>query len=307
MKPRFEIDALKQFLAEKLGVSIVSCTMITACSRPENFRVTTAAGDNYVVKCALGGIATDSFFYKHSLVHLQELQSVKSVVRLVAGPWEFLEHSVIVLRCLPGRNVRVDALNLEQERALIHAYSELSDAMQQVSHVRPYRDSLKTYQELLAKLREHPTCEPLLTVLENKISEAQLTYDERRLKVIHGDLHHGNMLFEGNELSGFIDFEDIRYGYPAEDWVRYVVCGEEHMAFCNIIGHKRAFACFKRLLPLAKADEWHVAINELLMKKIENRIRKRGYTTFMVKNLLFRIKFYLKLHALVDKHFGTSI
>lgn len=302
MKPRFEIDALKQFLAEKLGVSIVSCTMITACSRPDNFRVTTATGDRYVVKCALDGMATDSFFYKHSLVHLQELQSVKSVVRLVAGPWEFSGHSVIVLRCLPGRNVRVDALNPEQEHALIQAYSELSEAMQHVSHVRPYRDSLNKYREFLEELRKRPACEPLLTVLENKISEDQLAYDERRLKVIHGDLHHGNMLFDGNELSGFIDFEDIRYGYPAEDWVRYVVCGQEHMAFFNFIGHRRALACFKRLLPLAKADEWHVAINELLIKKIGNRIRKRGFTARMVNNLLFRIKFYLKLHAIVDRY-----
>ena len=194
-----------------------------------------------------------------------------------------------------------DALSPEEERALVRSYGELSAAMQCSSAVLPDRDSVAIRRETMPLLAG-VACRPLRRFVEREIPESALSYDRSRLRVIHGDFHHGNIHFRDGRVTGIFDFESFRLGYAAEDWLRYVVCGAEHLHWFDMAGRRRLLALFGRLLPLARADEWRSAAGALLIRKIWRRFSlHRGPRAWFVLNMMFRLGFYRRLFSMIDE------
>jgi Ser/Thr protein kinase RdoA (MazF antagonist) len=297
--PKYSVAGLKGFLEGKLGECVVRFDMVTDCSRPENFAAETASGERLLVKCVPPEKSPQKYFLNHFVPHLEELRGVPCAVKLRHGPWKFEGCTVVALEWCAGARVMPDRLTDAEEANLVRAYCELSEAMRGVSAVLPPRDNVAVREEALSMLSGR-SCRALREFVERDLPAAEMAYDRSRLRPIHGDFHHGNVHFESGRVSGIMDFEDFRYGYPADDWTRYVVCGAEHLRWFDVAGRRRLLALFARLLPLAPADEWREAVDGLLIRKIWRRFsRRKGPKAWLALNLRFRLGFYMKLRGMI--------
>lgn len=93
--------------------------------------------------------------------------------------------------------------------------------------------------------------------------------------VLHGDFHNNNLLFHNNQLSAVLDFEEIRYGYPTQDLIRYIICLVQRLpVFIN------PFSVFKEWLILAdtsfhfSTDEWIYGLDTYYVIRTEKLFRK---------------------------------
>lgn len=300
----FNADELRAELEEKWGGGrkFEIFEMVRQVSRPENFCVKTADGERFLAKCVPQHGAVQSSFHTAFLPHLKELAGVRIATQLVYGPIEWNGCTVVGLSWCGGGRILPDCVTDVQRRGLIRAYGEFSDAIQGTRVVRPMRDSVKERNAAIEKLSVFG-CGILRRFLEREISEDSLRYDESKLRVIHGDFHHGNFHFDGDEVSGIMDFEEFRRGYAADDWVRYLLVGAEHLNWFDFAGRKRIVDFFMYLLPLYTIDEWKLAVNAFYVRKIFRRFSKKrnGLTyVFWAWKMVFRLRFYHRLCACLD-------
>lgn len=296
--PSFDVAALKAFVAEQIGERIDRFTLVTDCSNAENFAVVTATGRRLLVKCVGQPKAGKIDYFAHFVRHLEELKGSRAI-QLTQGPLSWGDRRVVVIAWCAGRRVIPDRLTAAQETELVNAYREFSAAMQRCTMILPARDNLAVRAEAL-RLMSGWTCAGLRRFVNRELPVSILRYDPARLKVIHGDLHHGNFHFDGDRMTGFMDLEDFRYGYPADDWTRYVICAAEHLKWFDWGGRRRLVALFTRLLPLAPADEWREAVGGLLVRKLWRRFAKRkGLKPWLAVNLRFRLGLYRELFRLI--------
>ena len=137
-------------------------------------------------------------------------------------------------------------------------------------------------------------------LIEREMPVAEVAYVPERLKVIHGDFHHGNFLFVDGQLNGFFDLEEFCEGYPADDIARYFVCAAEHLRWyewrrCGRI--VRQFSKAVRYLAYP-CEDWLVAINGLLVRKVFMKTQD-GIGPVRAVNLLFRARLYRRLREVV--------
>ena len=127
------------------------------------------------------------------------------------------------------------------------------------------------------------------------------------LRVIHGDFHHGNFLFVDGRVAGYMDLEEFRQGYPADDLLRYFTCAAEHLRWYEW-GRKRrtlrAFARAVRRLPYSR-HEWMVAVNGRFVSKTLKRAWSKGRIDLgLAVNLAWRSGFYRAMRRIVNDNFG---
>ena len=197
-RPRFDIGELRAFLEEKLETRFVRFDLITTCSRPENFRAETADGRRLAVKCVPAEKTRIRYFADHFVPHLEELRGSRAI-QLVGSPLKFADCTVAVVEWCPGRRVMPDRLTDAQFAELVSTYREFSSSLQNVSQVLPPRPNLKVREKALALLSA-PSCRWLRDFVERALTDGVLAYDASRLRVIHGDFHHGNFHFDGDLL-----------------------------------------------------------------------------------------------------------
>ena len=300
-KPKFDTAQLKSFLEERLGRGLRRFEMITDCSRPQNFLCETSDGERLAVKCVPPEKTTIKYF-EHFLVHLQELKGSRAI-EIAGGPWMFGDCKVVAMKWAYGVRVMPNDLTAAQEAELVKAYGEFSDAMQRTTLTIPPRDNEAVRRHVEGHLSGWG-CGFLRRFLAEELTPEAMAYDKSRLKVIHGDFHHGNFYFDGDRITGFMDLEDFRWGYPADDWMRYVVCAAEHLHWYDFAGRRKLLALFGRLLPLAPADEWRESVAGLLIRKLDRRfaIKKKGPKAWLALNMRFRIGFYRSLFDMIREY-----
>ncbi len=296
--PAFDRKALKSFVEGKIGRTTLF-EMVTACSRPDNFRVVTGTGEKFLVKCVSSKKTVAAGFLERFLPHLQDLAQCPEAIHLAHGPWAFGDFTVVALAWCAGGRVMPDRTSPAQRDELIRAYGVFSEAIQNVRAVLPPRDCVAERAQALAIL-ERLGCRSLHRLIRDKIPESTLVYDPGRLKVIHGDFHHGNFHFDGDRVSGFLDFEEFRRGYATEDWMRYLICGAEHLRWFDFAGRRRILDFLSRLLPLAPADEWRFAVDAFLVRKIYRRFSKKRTSLMKIwwaQKIRFRFGFYRAIRS----------
>lgn len=296
-KPKFDVAGLKSFLEERLGGPLSEFEMITDCSRAQNFRGRTAAGERLAIKC-VPPEKTEIKYFEHFMKHLEELRGTNAI-QIAHGPWKYGDCTVVTLRWAGGKRVFPDRLTPEMQDELIKEYGRFSDAMQRTTMTLPERDNLEVRTRVLERLRGFG-CGGLRRFVERELTPEVMSYDKSKLRVIHGDFHHGNFHFEDGKITGFMDLEDFRWGYPADDWIRYVVCAAEHLHWYDFAGRRKLLAFYRRLLPLAPADEWLEAIAGLLIRKFDRRFaaRRREPKIWLALNMRFRIGLYREMMSI---------
>lgn len=301
MKPIVDTAELKRVLESTLGGKIARMDLVQDCSRPENFAVRMADGVRYAVKCCKLTPST-TYYVDATIAHLQELEAAGAKsIRLVKPPFYFGENfRVVITSWCFGERIMPNKLTERQQDEFLKCYREFAECMQHTTHVLPPNDPRKVREEVISKITE-PTFNRLFASVMPWFGDEYFAYRNDELKVTHADMHHGNFFWSGDEITGFLDLEDFRYGYATDDLIRYIVCAAEHSLWYDFQAKRRLLKIFKRMIPLYPAHQWHIAINWLLIRKAHRRLRKTSSKTWYYLNMKFRIGLYRKLHAMVGK------
>lgn len=106
------------------------------------------------------------------------------------------------------------------------------------------------------------------------LKQTPLTLPPEKLTVIHGDFHNNNLLFRQGRLLAFLDFEEVGYGYIAEDLMRFILCLVQRLPiFINpytII--RKWLICANNQFHLSK-EEWIVGLNSYYLQRVDKVFR----------------------------------
>ena len=299
MTPDFAQN-LRQALEESLGFALKPLERLDGKIVFNYKAIRVSDGFTFAVKCSP---PERHGTFCRLLEHLEEFRGSKAVSRIFPDAIsEFRGHDVVCLSWCVGERLFPDQLTDEQVRAFADEYVTLSEVFQRAKNVFGLLPAVEWRRELLVRCRGW-RCRRLRRLLERELTEAAVDCRPELVKVTHGDLHHGNFLFEGGRVSGVFDLEDVCLGYPAEDIVRYFVCAAEHLRWyeqrrkCRIL---RLFGVCVARLPYS-TDEWRTSLARLLLRKIYLKTRDRGAGFWQTVNLCFRARFYHALAAVADQ------
>ena len=297
MKQPFETAELKAELERSLGFGLKSLVRLDGASAL-NFRAERESdGLLFAVKCSP---KFRQVMFDHLVAHLRETEGTKAVKRLFAAecPATFRGFNVICLSWCEGERKFPDELTEPQLIALLDDYLAFSEAMQKATGIVPH-DPMLAWREVALK-----NCRGCLRrLIERELPVEGVTYRKELLKTVHGDFHHGNFLFVDGKVNGFFDLEEFCEGYPTDDIVRYFVCAAEHLKGFGVFRFGRIlerFAAAVRHLPYAR-EEWEVAINCLLLRKIYMKTKDGPVGFARAVNLLFRARLYRRMKRIVRR------
>lgn len=299
MKRRdFSLDALKRTLEAGYGVDIWHLKPLGGHAHSLNFKVRCRNCRSFAAKCIL---AEDERMFARLLEHTKSVTAVDASVRLFDGRiLAFGKWKVMALKWIRGTRRFPDELTSSETASFLRAHAAFLGGLVDDGQVLPVRDGLALKRDLLARLKGGNAPE---LVRELKLmSDATLTLPPERVRIIHGDLHWENFRFDRGCVSGFLDIEELRFGTPAEDLVRYVVCRAEHLRWYALGRLRRlraAFAEFVRRTPYTRG-EWLFAIDGYLLRKLDKKISGKKLSWTTRKNLAFRLGFYRTLRDIVD-------
>jgi serine/threonine protein kinase len=126
-------------------------------------------------------------------------------------------------------------------------------------------------------------------------------------EVIHGDLTVNNLLLNESGKIYLLDYGNLQYGYPLEDFVGLIM---QLSGFSGIVGRCRHFIKLKKALqeaeiPLAdEAQMWLYAVQMFYLKKLQRRFNGvRAKRNSLRKNLclLLCLLQYFKLAKILQK------
>lgn len=298
MKQEFQTLELRKALERSLGFRLKSLVRLDGASAI-NFRAERESdGLVFAVKCSP---PSRQVMFDHLVRHLEEVKGTKAVRRLFEGecPSRFAGYNLVCLSWCPGERLFPDRLTDGQMKDFLDDYLVFSAAMQKATGIVPHDPVPEWRADVLSRCGTAGG-RLLRRLILRDIPVESVTYRAERLRVVHGDFHHGNFLFTGGRVSGYFDLEEFCEGYPADDIVRYFVCAAEHLRWYEQHRKRRLlelFAFAVRYLPYPR-DEWHVALNCLLMRKIYMKTHHRRIGLGQTLNLLYRAGFYRRLRSL---------
>lgn len=298
-KQDFKTEDLKAALEAAFGWRIRSLERLDGASALNFKAVRGTDGLRFAVKCVPPARRT---MYAHLVRHLDEMAGTKAVTRLFARecPPSFRGYGLVCLSWCEGVRLFPDQLTPDQLRAFLDAYLAFSGAMQKATLIAP-RDPVERWRDAALARCGGPAAYGIRRLIARELPADEVAYCDARVRVIHGDFHHGNFLFVDGRLSGIFDLEEFCGGYPADDLVRYFVCAAEHLRWYER-GRRRAlisrFAEAVAYLPYPE-DEWLTAVNGLLVRKIYMKTRDRAPGFGQTLNLLWRARFYRALKDVV--------
>ena len=126
--------------------------------------------------------------------------------------------------------------------------------------------------------------------------------------LIHGDLNFYNILFHGDALAGFVDFEQVRPGLPAEDLLRGFAHRYERTGLLRLSRKRRIVANFERLVSLSSIPraDWLAAIERYRLRKRSIRLAKSRFRILASLDLAFRERLFKRLRFAVHRAFAFS-
>ena len=293
----FDMDALVSAIERVWDVKVVSASQLAGHAHSINFRVETADGA-FVAKCVP---ASHEKAIRRLLAHAAQVKVSGAPLVLFDGvPLDFAGWKVLALRWIAGSRRFPDELTEEEAANFLSAHAALVDGLSDDGEVLPMRDALALKRGLLSRLGRGG---PARIVRELRLmDDASLTLPEDETRVIHGDLHHENFRFADGKVSGFLDVEELRFGTPAEDLVRYVVCRTEHLRWYELgVARRllRVFREFVRRTPYSRRA-WLFAIGGYLLRKLDKKIGADGRISALeTLNLAFRFRFYRQMREIV--------
>ena len=307
MRQDFTTEELKGELERGLGFRLRSLTRLDGASALNFKAVRETDGLAFAVKC-IPPRRRD--MYEHLVRHLDETKGTKAVSRIFAEtcPATFRSYHLVCLTWCEGRRMFPDQLTESQFVAFVDEYQRFSEVMQ-TSTLIVQADPIDKWRTAVMEQCRGFWGRFLRRFADRELPKDETAYCSDRLRVIHGDFHHGNFLFADGRLSGFFDLEEFCYGYPADDIVRYFVCAAEHLKWYELGRLRLILQRFERAvcrLPYP-TDEWLTAIDGLLVRKIYKKTRNAHVMPWQVLNLLFRARFYLRLKRAVRRYCAADL
>ena len=301
MKQDFETGELKAELERAFGFRLKELVRLDGASAL-NFRAERESdGLVFAVKCSP---KFRQVMFDHLVAHLRETEGTKAVRRLFAAecPATFRGYNLICLSWCAGERRFPDQLTEPQLIAFLDDYLAFSAALQKATGIQPH-DPMLAWREAARANCRGIAGRGLRKLFERELPAEGVTYRRELLKTVHGDFHHGNFLFVDGKVNGFFDLEEFCEGYPTDDIVRYFVCAAEHLRGFGAfrLGRiLRRFAAAVRHLPYSR-EEWEVAINCLLLRKIYMKTKDGPVGFARTVNLLFRARLYRRMKEIVRK------
>lgn len=300
MKRDFQIDELRNALAG-FGVSARRCDPLRGCAHSLNFRVETEDGEVFAAKCFPS--ARRRMFARLE-AHCASLRGASVPHSLFGGRTvEFGRWSVLAFKWIPGEGRMPADLTDGDRREFISAYGAFLDALSDDGQILPLRDYAAMKADVLAFLSDGGA--PEIARELRAMPPASMSLPADKVRIVHGDLHWRNFHFDGGRVSGFLDVEELRFGTPAEDFVRYVVCAAEHLPWHALAARRRTletFAAFVRETGLSHG-EWTFAIDGSLIRKLHRKVDAPRPGIAVRLNMLWRFRFYRRLRSIVDEFF----
>jgi len=299
MDQDFKTEELKQALEQTLGFGLRDLTRLPGHANSLNFIAQPAEGERFVVKCSpwpgLGGPL-------RLAAHLKELDGSRAIRRVYPqAAVKFSHYAMFCLSLCEGERKMPDELSMDELHEFLREYLSFSNALQKTSRILPAMEPRLNMQHVQEMLHG-PLADRLKAETARKMAPEDLVYRQAAIKVIHGDFHHGNFLFKEGRLSGIFDLEEFRFGYPAEDIVRYFVCAFEHLRWYASARKRaivRAFEEAVRFLPYPR-HEWMLAIDGLQLRMMESKA-ERGYGPFGTLDLRRKGRLYDALRQIVQR------
>ena len=295
MKQPFKTEELKVELERTLGFPLRSLVRLDGASALNFKAVREGDGLFFLVKCFPPERRN---FLKRFLINLEALRGAKVPERLFGdcGRIMICGFEVICISWCEGRRLMPDQLTREQLLAFLDEYQHLSAAFQTLSQVNG-PDPLPAFREVAVRSSAGIWGRAVRRLIDRAVPVDSVIYRKETLKVIHADFHHGNFLFVDGAVSGFFDLEELCRGYPAEDIVRYIVCAAEHLPWYALCRRRRLLRVFGEAVHHLSypVEEWLLAVNGLLVRKIAKKVIDRRVGLGCVANLLYRAVFYRKL------------
>ena len=304
MKRDFGDAVLLRAVEEGYGVSVRTLEAIDGHAHSFNFRAVAADGEVFEVKCFP---AAHEKMFRSLLAHTAPSDNLLAATRLFGGKvLGFDGWKVIALRWVAGSERGPDELSDGELDAFLSAYAEFLSRLSDDGAILPTRDGLALKRTLLERLRGGNA--PGIVRELNKMPDDTLTLAPECRRIIHGDLHSGNFRFKDGHVSGFFDLEELRFGTPAEDLVRYVVCHEEHRRWYDLRGRRRLLAAFRRILLRTSYSraEWIFAINGYLLRKLAKKVKSNHLPVWRQINLCARFGFYRALRNAVESEVASG-
>lgn len=265
----FRSDELKRFLEAELGFEIAIFERLPGQSASLNFKASRADdGFLFVVKCLPPRRQPERV--ERWRANLLALEGSKAVRLLFPEKQlEYADFAILFFSFGEGVRKPPERLTGEELALLRRDYTEFSRAMQRCADPYPPLDGLQWFQKCFA-------CQGgwRRRIVERIVRwrlAGRTSFDWKDAAVvIHGDMHAGNLAFVHGRLSAVFDVEDLRLGYPTEDWVRFFSCAYEHISPLRVLARKRLlnrFAAFVKSSGFS-FEQWCLAIDLYLMLKI---------------------------------------
>ncbi len=221
--PAINQDVIAECVADQYGLSGAYAGLVS--ERDQNFRLTTASGERFVVKIVSSAEETATTdFQIAGLLHLEAagLGAVPRIVRTKAGKdcggidCDGIGYRLRVVTYLDGDMLQHSEVNPKLARDFGKRLAELDLAFQDFSHAGEKRALLWDIQKAaeLRALVMHISDASLRTevdaVLERFDSRVLPQLADLRAQVIHNDANTENVLVDDSRsISGFIDFGDM--------------------------------------------------------------------------------------------------
>ena len=302
MKRDFPLDSLKETLESGFGVSIRTFTRLAGHAHSLNYKVETTEGLVFAAKVFS---AKEPAMSARLLAHTASAQTPLAVTQLFDGKiLAFGEWNILALKWIPGTMRYPDELDENETDSFLAAYRNFLDGLRDDGKIMPIRDG-KVYKKNILNRLQGGTAGKIRRMVE-EIPDDELTLSPSVVRIIHGDLHWENFRFENGKVTGFLDLEELRFGTPAEDFVRYLVCRAEHQRWYDFGGRRRLLNVLKRFLEKTSLTrgEWLFAINGYLLRKLEKKIKSNRVAFYTRINLYARLKVYRALSSAVHASFA---
>jgi Ser/Thr protein kinase RdoA (MazF antagonist) len=247
-----------QAIAEKYFGIQASASELPS-ERDQNFLLTACSGEKFVLKIANILEAREALEAQNAMMkHLAERVSFcPRVVRGVSGEEIVTVEGrlVRVLSYLPGKPLAtVETQSPELLRDFGRKLGRLAEALVGFDHSAAHRDfywDLAKGAHIVSEFGTQISTDWLREMVLTYPKDLCLSVEKLRKSVIHGDANDYNVLVEGNEVVGLIDFGDMVYSYSVGELaiaVAYVVLGKEdpYAAAAPVIeGYTSEFALTK--------------------------------------------------------------
>lgn len=190
---------------------------------------------------------------------------------------------------MPTETVHPEAWTDGQLESFMAAYDAFSAVLQRVTQVGPPDDDAAFFGIIEDYVHRLPFVRRLLKPLLDLPPTERTYLAGERLRVTHGDLHSRNYGFCGEKFGAFFDFDNVIWGYPADD-LAYTVLDRAQRRALTKAQFDRCVEVFRRLMAHdgRSAREWRVAVNRKRIRLAVSKIQRRLHSPLPAIDIALR-------------------